>query len=359
MKLEGEKPMSKSKKIEKKKISPTEIQNLHTNIRNNDNFPMEETKTRSTLIVGKSHSGKTTGVGTLKDICYSPQLMSLFSDTFEPKYTSFSLQDKDNEIKYTLNIIDTPGLKEVKKIGEDARSDDVILSTINYCLKNEITKINCLLIFISFETGVGSDDLDSFSTFIEKFGHEKLKIGIIITRAENKTDEWKKEMMDQLNQHTYFSNILKKENVKVMFLGCVDSMQIQAFSNIDDLEYLYSVVNEMRTELLKFIFSAEGSVKLIDLPIAFGIKNSVQECFKIQFDILTKLENCTDFSIGNIQTKIDEFSLNIDAIASCQAILFDDEMNKMFLEMKGRMKNICPKMDEKTRARFSGKVILK
>jgi len=159
----------------KSKIPEDDIKALLYEIRSGNPYSLEETQTRNILIVGRTRSGKSTAVGILKDPCHEPKEMSIFSDTVDPKYQSFALDDKVKNIKYTINVIDTPGLKEVKQIGVDARNDSVILNTINYCLKNEITKINLLLIFISFELGVTNDDLDSFQTFLEKFEHDNIK----------------------------------------------------------------------------------------------------------------------------------------------------------------------------------------
>jgi len=170
-----------------------ELNKLLREVRINNKYPMEETQTRNVLMVGKTRSGKSTAVGVLKDPCYEPKAMSIFSDTFDPKFQSFSLDDKNRSIKYTINIIDTPGLKEMKRVGESARGDQVILNTINHCLENEITKINTLLIFISFDLGVGKQDLESFQTYIENFYSKDIKIGLCITRCENKSEDWKKK----------------------------------------------------------------------------------------------------------------------------------------------------------------------
>jgi len=343
----------------KEKISEEELNELFRNIRTRDRFPMEETKTRNVLIVGRTRSGKSTAVGVMKDPCFEPKDMSIFSDTVNPKFQSFSLDDKNNQMKYTLNIIDTPGLKEVAKIGEDARSDEVILNTINYCLKNEITKINTLLIFISFELGVTSDDLNSFQSFLEKFSHNSIQIGICITRSEDKGDKWKKGIVEQLSQHAYFSEVLKKDNVKVLFMGCVDSIKNETMSHIDDAKDLYVKVYRMREELIKYIFSSENQVMLIDLPIAAGVKTEMRELFKLQHTIMDYLENVTDFSLGTVQNRIDDFAMNIDAIAEKDAILLEGEMHSLFSEMKNRMQKIHDKIpDEKIKAKFRGKLIL-
>jgi GTPase SAR1 family protein len=273
-------------------IPEKELNDLKRTIRSKDNFPMEEAKTRNILMVGRCRAGKSTAIGVLKDPCYEPKGMSIFAETVNPKFQSFSLDDKRNGTKYTLSVIDTPGLKEVCRLGENARSDAVILNTINYCLTNEITKINILLIFIAFDIGVSNDDLDSFKTFLQSFGHKGIQIRICITRAESKGEVWKQELLEQLTQHEYFSEVLKSDNVKVLFMGCVDAVKTETISHIDDAKNLYVKVYKMREELIASIFSAEEQVMLVDLPIASGVKSEVKNLFKLQNEILDYLKMC-------------------------------------------------------------------
>jgi len=290
---ENENIFDVSEEDEKESLIPVEeTELLQRKIRVQNQYSLEETKTRNVLIVGRTRSGKSTAVGVLKDPCYEPKEMSIFSGTVEPKFQSFALDDKTTSCKYTVNVIDTPGLKEVKQIGIEARSDQVIMNTINYCLKNEITKINTLLIFISFELGVTRDDLDSFQTFLEKFSHDNITIGVCITRAEDKTPQWKKNIIDQLGQHQYFANILKKKNIKICFIGCVDQIKNHTISKIEDLQKLYVKVYKMREELLKTIFDSDPQVMLIDLPIAAGLKNDMEKIFIEQNEILKLFGQC-------------------------------------------------------------------
>jgi len=243
--------------IEESKRNPIpsdQIAALKADVRSNNKYSLEETKTRNVLIVGRTRSGKSTAVGILKDPCFEPKQMSIFSDTVEPKFQSFSLDNTLTQVKYTVNVIDTPGLKEVKQMGIEARSDATIIETINYCLKNEITKINVLLIFISFELGVTKDDVDAFRSFLEKFGHESIKIGICITRSEDKDQQWQKNVEEQLNQHAYFNEVLKRPNISICFTGCVDPQKTALLSNVDDLKKIYIKVYNLRRKVLEIVF---------------------------------------------------------------------------------------------------------
>lgn len=47
-------------------LPENEVKKLFYTIRSNDKYPMEQTKTRNVLIVGKTRSGKTTATNVLK-----------------------------------------------------------------------------------------------------------------------------------------------------------------------------------------------------------------------------------------------------------------------------------------------------
>jgi len=352
-----------------KKIPIEDVKDLQYAIRKGDPFPLEATETRNVLIVGRTRSGKSTAIGVLKDPCHEPKEMSIFSDTVDPKFQSFSLDNKDptsdnttesKKTKYTLNIIDTPGLKEVKKMGEDARSDAIILNTISYCLKNEITKINILLIFISFELGVTNDDLNSFQTFLQNFENDNIKIGICITRAEDKPESWRKNIKFQLSEHEYFSKVLQRGNVELVFCGCVDSLKNETVSNIDDLVNFYRRVCEMRRDLLELIFTAKDQAKLVDLPIASTVKKkTITDLFDMQFKILDYLTPLSDLETSTVKNKLVDFGSNIDAMVKNEAIILDSEMQIRFQKMKEMMKPIYVRLPDNLKSGFAGKVNMK
>jgi hypothetical protein len=250
-------------------------------------------------------------------------------------------------------------LKEVVKIDEVARTDEVILNTINYCLKNEVTKINTLLIFISFELGVTSDDLDSFQTFLEKFSHNGIKIGICVTRSEDKDDDWQQDIITQLKNHKFFSEVLERDNVKVLFTGCVDTIKNNTMSNIDDAKDLYTRVYFLREKIIQYIFGAEDQVMLIDLPIATKIKDEIVDLFEQQNEILDYLDNVTDFGLGTAQLKIQEWADNLKKIAEKPALLKEGDLQNRFFAMRERMMKIYHAIeDETTKAKFKGNLII-
>jgi len=243
-------------------------------------------------------------------------------------------------------------------MGVDARSDEAIINTINYCLKNEITKINVLLIFVSFETGIGKDDIDAFQSFFEKFSHKSIKIGICVTRSEDKNQHWQDNIRNQLNQHVFFSKILKNENVSLCFIGCVDPQKTSIISAIADIKNLYVKVYNLRKTVLEIVFGANSQVGLLELPIATSQLEDLGKQFGDQNDILTFLENNNDFVTATAKEKIKKFALNLDSMTKSEGLLLDPKMHGLFTQMRTRVTSLKKKMDPKQFNEFKGKLII-
>jgi GTP-binding protein EngB required for normal cell division len=343
----------------KKSLSKEQIQQIHDSIRDRNRYPIVETNTRNVLIVGRTRTGKSTAIEVLKDPCYIAKgTTSLFSDTEDARYQSFTVHDGIEKTKSTLHIIDTPGLKEVKKINEVARSDEYILSAINHCLCNEVTKLNALLLFISFELGVTKDDIQAFNELIKNFAHSNVKIGICVTRSEDKPAEWNQMIEQQLHEHQFFSNLLKQTNVKLIFLGCLDKIKLNRSSCMKDVENMSKCIYRMRETLIKFILDSQDQVKLADLPFMLTLKDELRTKFTAQFEILDRLENVSN--LNKERYDLISFARNRSCIEQNGAKIFllDDDLYNQLQDMKARMKRVARRIpNDEMRSTFTGKLI--
>jgi len=134
-------------------------------------FRFRSTEVRNILLVGRSRSGKSTVIRTLKTVENVVKPLTIFSETKSVNFKNFSLRGED-QLDYTFNIIDTPGLFEVKRKGEKARTDAEILDMISDCLKNEITRLHVIILFCSLTAGVDRTDVIAMKRLIETFGIE-------------------------------------------------------------------------------------------------------------------------------------------------------------------------------------------
>jgi len=153
---------------------------------------------------------------------------------------------------------------------------------------------------------------------------------------------------------------------KFFFTGCVDQLRINEAPTPKSLFERYNDVYLKRKELVKFVFdSNDDGVLLLNLPVVSGAKKSMEAMFEVQNDILTKLDNTTDFTTGTVQNLVDSFSDNVQYMVENDGLFQDGHLYSMFQNMKERMKNVLARMpiSEKStptdiRVRFSYKVIL-
>jgi GTPase Era involved in 16S rRNA processing len=325
-------------------------------IRDANKYKFEHSEVRNIICVGRTRSGKTTATRVLQDLCYQPEKMDIFSQTVQPEFHTFAIKDEMHNNRYTFNIIDTPGLHEVKKVNEIARDDSVIIDTINFCLKNEVTKINSLLIFTSFESGLNQDDLDSIQCFMDKFSHERITVCLCITRFESKNPSEKNALYDQLLQHEFFAKLLKLDYFHVVYLGAVDTRST-TYTSVDSLTKAYKKIYEMRKSLLDILFLSKPQVKLSELPFSTHAKKDLLRRFREQNEHLSTIQNCANFHSEAFREALYKFELNLRIISQSELIV-GDGIRKVYLDMQERMKVIAertsPKMDIDLKKRFYG-----
>jgi GTP-binding protein EngB required for normal cell division len=294
-------------------------------LRKRDTYSLEETESRNILMVGRTRSGKSTAVNVIKDLCYAPKDMSIFSDTENPKFQSFALLNKADGVKLTLNMIDTPGVFEVKADEAKVRTNEMILKVISQCSQSEITKLHSVCIFASFETGVNIEDIEAIKMFNTIF--RGANILLVITRSEDKPIKWKDSMKDQLLKHPGLKDILK--NDQIYFMGCFDP-NTSPLTDKSQIINCYKQVNLMRTTLLQRVFACDKPMQIRGLAI---VQNKIQkfkqlvELYEIQISEIDKLQDKTtgaaQIIIHEIDTTQSEMLKCLDIIDQC-----DDEVRK-------------------------------
>jgi hypothetical protein len=252
----------------------------------------------------------------LKDVCYDPIAMSIFSDTVNAKFQSFGVEGK-NGVKYTLNIIDTPGLFEQKINDDSVRSNDDILKLINDCQRNEITKLHCAIIFASFESGINSEDIKSIELFQEKFNG--VEIYLCITKCELKPSDFMKRLLDEITQK------LTIRRANILFTGCVNLNDTGYISS--EIEKVYQRVGRMRELIFEKIFKCDKFYNVRDLILKNdGIKQLKKLC-EDYVNMLSQLMVIKDFDLSdskillnNIENIQDEMRRYLPIFNDCDDI---------------------------------------
>jgi len=242
-------------------LNPKEIEKLLGVHLNKQEYMFTESNTRNILLVGKSRSGKTTAINTLKGINNYVTKATIFSETKQPKLTTFALKSTRLLPHYTFNLIDTPGLSEIKKDGEEARTDDEITSIITTLLKMEITKIHIIFLFCSVQATIERTDLEVMKKLQQHFGTE-VNMAICITRSEKYDSKKKKNLKKELLEHKEMKEIINSAKNNVFFIGAVDASDGLTKVQLD--KEANRVLHD-RNLLLNFIFLCSQPQTLLEL----------------------------------------------------------------------------------------------
>lgn len=206
--------------------------------------------TYNIILLGKSRSGKSTLLELLEkfpDLNYNKE-MSLYSQTREPKMHSFSLYFKDKNKTYNFNVFDTPGLEDVQWMGNESMTNQRIIDKVNLSLQQMDTRYKTIVLFCaSFELGISKADTDAFELY-RKNVIGKYPLAIVITRSENKDNEYKTDIIKQFQQHKTFTNY------PVLFSGTIDKEGISNVNN-EQLQSVYVRIYNLRKILLEYIIN--------------------------------------------------------------------------------------------------------
>lgn len=250
-------------------ISNEDIAGVVAQVHEADQYKLQQRIPRNVLLVGRSRSGKSTLLEVLKDVTYCPPQLSLFSETRAPASHLLPIEtpgDEENPPqKYTINVVDTPGLYEVIDVEGKARTNSSLLGMIRKCLRQEVSAVHCMIILVTVSAGIFSEDLSSIEILLRSFSlNTQLTTVLCISRAENFTLQDKDHFRKELCASS-LGPLLEQHRVLIRFSGCVCPSSPQ-YASKDQLLLAYKKVYTMRKELLEIIFGCETPVYIASLP---------------------------------------------------------------------------------------------
>lgn len=310
-------------------VTKDEIEQVIKWVREADEYKLEQTITRNVIIVGRTRSGKSTFVEVMKDVAFQPPQMSIFSQTRDPAFRSFSIgiDQNDGSIprKFTINVVDTPGLFEVKEIGDEAQTNEAILNTIKECLKNEITKVHCVFIFLSVNSGISTEDVSAIEIFMDSFAHSQLTSVVCISRAEDFTPAQKAHYTAELQKFPKIAAMIEKHKAIILFSGCIDRAS-REWATKDQLLLAYKKLYGMREEILETIFACKDpAAPLVNLPIA---EQQRERFLNLASESLNFLQSCVetkqDFSLSTMLVLLEKHKAKMDELSKAGDYLIKD-----------------------------------
>lgn len=178
-------------------------------------------KQTNVLIVGRTHSGKSTISNVLENVCNVAEPASLFGLTQEPKLHESKIGG------YQVQVLDTPGLFQI------ARDNCEIAQAIQESVKkhfggNGYEKVDTVLMPISFTSGVMSEDIEAIKFFTEKLPPTTKKI-LVVTKAEGYSENDRSSLLDQISRHRELSKLVDVHfggTDKILFTGTLEKFDV-------------------------------------------------------------------------------------------------------------------------------------
>jgi len=207
----------------------------------------------------------------IQDPCYCPTQSSVFSETQNTMFKSFSLRNNKNKevLNFILNLIDTPGTFEIRAADQDfeTRSNEKIGELIVECLNHEVTYLNMVVLFLTIAGSVNSREVDSIELFMKMFGGSGIPVILCITHADDHNKNKRDQIIDEIKRYPrlaeYFKTTPENPNpqLEILFMGCVDYIH----RDIHDPRVMaekYTEVEQWRNLFIKRIFAAETGTLL-------------------------------------------------------------------------------------------------
>lgn len=210
-------------------------------------YQASEVPAINVLFVGRSQAGKTAIVDTILNPMKGVQSTG-FSDTRDPRFHSLVVRNLDTGEDHQLNIIDTPGLQEVRKSGEENRRDQELLALAANFIKEQITNLNV----VCFVTAAGTTHLQDIKVFeeIQKFlGPEFSDITMmILTHCDEYGEDTLKQFEVDIREHETSKPIAEFCKLGIFRYGSIDRSKMTSLLDLDK-----DTMTQILTQKLKHI----------------------------------------------------------------------------------------------------------
>ncbi|CAF1261291.1 unnamed protein product [Adineta ricciae] len=242
-------------------IGPEEVTTSQMNTTPSANSYVHDPSVINILLIGRSQVGKSTLIEALRDPNFSAMRTGI-SQTREPSYKQLTITSEDGK-DYTLNIIDTPGLQEVRQDPDETRTDEQLLTLFrNVFSSGKIRGLN-VIAFVSVIGRTHQNDIETFKSLIDFFGERFKAIStLILTHCDKVSLDRLQILIKDIEAHPKCSDIVNYCTLGIYRHGTLD---------IDDLETYDEEMQErirkstlerlepMRTELTKFFLSRSNN----------------------------------------------------------------------------------------------------
>ena len=232
-------------------------------------FNAKESAVINVLVVGRSQTGKTTLIESLKNTSFV-SVMTGFSDTRNVTHHPIVIHDKETNQYYQINLIDTIGLSEHAREANITRTDDEILKLAVKFLVKEITSLHAV-IFVSKAGDTHLNDIEVFKKLKAFLGDAfKANCMMILTHCDGYSTERFNGFAESIRTSAASSEIAQYCALGIFPHGTLNFDQLEQFR--DDryrdirqqlIAQKFELITPMRRAILKKLIDQQNNAKPI------------------------------------------------------------------------------------------------
>lgn len=198
----------------------------HVNIEAAGGYFCKDTTDINVLLVGRSQTGKTSILEAFKNPAFQKG-KGAFADTREPSCYRLILVDSTNKQAYQLNVIDTPGLKELRTNANEDRTDSELLNLASMCVEKSLTTLHAICL-VTQAGNITREDVHTFKTLINYIGPNlSNNCMMILTHG----DRFKNEKLEEFQRE-----IKGREDIRPVIDFCKLGIFYHGILDKDDLD---------------------------------------------------------------------------------------------------------------------------
>jgi GTPase SAR1 family protein len=303
---------------------------------------------RNVLFCGASRSGKSTIFHVMQNPVYSPEKISIFSDTKFTSFKTFTLRDRqENRIhNFVVSLIDTPGTFELRSTKEEfeSRSNDQISDLVVDCINHEVTYLNLLCLVVNAQK-FSETEMDSIDLFLNLFGKTSIPILLCLTHADEIRLERREEIILELKEHPRLTPYFNEQLFKIQWMGCVNMKQTN-YVDVKTIDNQYKLVANWRDEFMDEIFNAKKRVELDTTDIYKNKRESSIALLSIIIKEMDKLiEINTEVMTGGEQLSLLNHSRNMNYLFD-HSFYLEKERDLTIIDQYRLFLNFCKNIQD-------------
>ena len=315
-------------------------------------YRTQKATTVNVLLLGRSQSGKSALLETLINPQQAAPPSRGFSSTRAPQVQSFVLHDENNNTHFNINVIDPPGLCEVR-IGDMAsRGDEDIMKLVWQCISTQVTCLN-IVIYVSVARRTHELDIEAFQCVKNFLGSDFSESSLLVlSRSEEISVRRFQQILDDMKAFSETRELIEYCRLGVLPYGAVSAEKLQMFEDSDDEEDVLISEERKRLFVQRTLKRTEEMrhdliLKIIETankPVSISLLEGYIHYVKMQEP--NAIKKALDWSIGNKEWDRRQYNKYIEELKKHTNELEDACEKKIEIERRSRSAECAILADE-------------